>query len=156
MPNAISVTIFSAASSSHENAQVCCIAGIMLDEIGQSSIFHLFSWLSHKAKESLHSTKAFEILAAGGVVDEAKILGYSLSMLNDVKIGLHILIDSKDLFWSLNTHRKSVDRSIRADISAITYKIECENINQLSWAIGKVKMSNLETKQMVQSPRFYS
>lgn len=108
----------------------------MLDEFKQSAIFHFLSWSRHEARRPVRSTEASEILVAGEAIDEDKILCFSLSMLNNVQVGLQILVDSEDLFLWLSTEQQSIDKSIQADVSVIRYEFECGNINQLSWIPG--------------------
>lgn len=42
--------------------------------------------------------------------------------------------------------RRSVDKSIRADVNVIRHKFECRNVAKLTWNPGKTNLANAETK----------
>lgn len=77
------------------------------------------SWSSLCPIRPARSAAAAEILAAGEAIDEGKLIAASFSDVYGVRIPLHVLFDSKDLFSSLSTQRRSVDQNVPPDVSAM-------------------------------------
>lgn len=74
-PNAskkLSVLVFSDAGRTSDHGQLCFIAGLLVGELTEGSIFHSVSWSSRKSKRPVKSVGAAEILAAGEAIDEGK------------------------------------------------------------------------------------
>ena len=117
----LTLVIFADASKSDQNGQIGVLCGLMFGNMSPESVFHLITWVSHKAKRPVKSVPAAEILAAGESIDEGKVIKLALVEMLGVKVNLHICIDSKDLFFSMSTHKASIDKSIRSDVGAIRY-----------------------------------
>ena len=59
---------------------------------------------------------------------------------------LIVVLDSKDLYTSLSTQRKSIDRSVRADVNYIRYQFEISNANRICWIPGRLNLADPGTK----------
>lgn len=81
-------------------------------------------------KRPVKSVDSAEILATVEAIDEVKVLTGAYFVLLDMHIDLVVALDSKDLFDTLSTCINSIDRSIRADVSAVWYEFERHKCNQ--------------------------
>lgn len=138
--------ILSDAGRHAENGQLCYIAGLLIDEMAIGSIWHVLSWSSRKAKRPVRSIGAAEILAAGESIDEGKNLARTLSDIHGIHVNLFVVVDSRDLFPSLKTQRNSIDKSIRADVNVIRFKLERRFVSRLTWVPGRVNLADPGTK----------
>ena len=141
-----SVLVFADASRTIDHGQLGYVAGLLIGEFQEGSVWHTLSWSSHKSKRPVKSIGAAEILAAGEAIDEGKVLVNAYRVLLGMDIDLMISLDSKDLFETLSTCRNSIDRSIRADVSVIRYEFETQNVNRFFWIPGKVNLADPLTK----------
>lgn len=71
-----------------------------------------------------------DIFAAGEAIDEGKMLAKSLFTVFSTPVPLLITIDSKDLLTSLNTQKKSVDKSNRSDVNVIRFEFEIRAVDR--------------------------
>lgn len=142
----LSVVVFSDAGRTCGHGQLCFIAGLLIGDFRQGSIFHTVSWSSRKSKRPVKSVGAAEILAAGEAIDEGKIIAQAYSILLGMKMDLLIALDSKDLFQSLSTQRNSIDKFIRADVNVIRHEFETQNVHKIMWIPGKQNLADPGTK----------
>lgn len=84
-------------------------------------VFHTVSWSSHKSKRQVLSIEAAKIDAAGEAINEVKLLAGTLSTVLVNSLHLQVLLDSRDMFLSLDTKRISTYKSIRPDVYLIRY-----------------------------------
>lgn len=139
--------MFSDASRVDENGQIGVLTGLLVGEMENNSIYHPLSWISHKAKRPVKSVPAAEILAATEGIDEGKTISSAYSELMCMDIKLRLCVDSKDLFTSLSTHRNSIDRSIRGDVSCIRFEFQTGAVDKISWVPGNVNLADPLTKK---------
>ena len=127
----ISVLVFCDAGRSTENARLSVISGLLIGSMESGSVYHAVSWFSHKCKRPVRSIPAGEILAAGEGIDDGVVLKRAYALLLDVDVDLIVALDSKDLYSSLSTQRKSIDRSVRSDVNFIRYQFETRQANRI-------------------------
>lgn len=139
------IVSFADASHSQDASQLCFIIGIIYGEIKDGSMFHLISWASHKSRRPVRSTPAAEILAASDAVDKLIVLSTAIETILGINIELWALVDSKDLYSALTTQRKSIDRSVRGDVSCIRFKFETES-DVMGWIPGNCNPADIGTK----------
>lgn len=84
---------------------------------------HILSWLSYKSKRTVRSIGAAEFLAASEAIDGGQLLKSALSLLLGMPVPLYIIVDSRDLYISLSTRHKSIDKSIRAKLNVVCSRI---------------------------------
>eukprot|EP00171_Calliarthron_tuberculosum_P022021 IDg22021t1 len=142
----VSIVTFSDASRSNESGQIAYISGLLIGDLQMGSIFHTLSWTSHKSKRPVRSIGSAEIIAAGGAIDEGKLIAKAFEILLSFQIDYHAVLDSKDLWDSLSTCHTPLDKSIRADVSVIRYEFETHNVNKMTWIPGKCNLSDPLTK----------
>lgn len=106
----MSILAFADAFKGDSHGQLGVLTGLLFGELRNNAIYHPLSWLSHKSKSPVRSVPAAEILAAGEAIDEAKNISRAYSKILAVHVGVHLCVDSKDLFNSLATQRNSIDR----------------------------------------------
>ncbi len=112
----LSVLFFADASRKDDHGQFCFLSGLLFGDLKLDSIFHVLSWSSIKSRRPVKSVASAETLAAGEAIDEGKVLVNALAELLNIKIGLWVALDSKDLFSTLSSCRLALDRSIRYDV----------------------------------------
>lgn len=142
----ISVVIFSDAGRPSDYGQIGHIGGILLGPLTQGSIFHTLSWRSHLSSRPTKSSGSAETLAAGDEIEKGKIIVDTLNILFCDGNHLVFVVDSKELFTSLSTCRALIDKSMRADISLISYNFETRRLNRLVWIPGSLNPSDVLTK----------
>lgn len=94
----------------------------------------------------MKSIGAAEILAARDAIDEAKVIAGAYRKLLNMEIQVMVVLDPKDLFTTLSTCRRSVDRSIRENVNVIRFEFETQKVNPISWIPGKLKTAYPLTK----------
>lgn len=112
---------FSDAGLPNDSTQLSYITGLLIGSLDEASIYHVVSWTSHKSRGPVRSIAAGGTLAAGEAIDDGTVLKRVYSMLIDIDVELIVALDSRDLFSSLATQRKSIDRSIQSDVNFIRY-----------------------------------
>lgn len=142
----LSVLVFSDAGRTTDHCQLCFIAGLLIGDMTNGSIIHTVSWSSRKSKRPVKSVGAAEILAAGEAIDEGKLIAQSYSMILGFQLDLIIVLDSKDLFYSLSTQRNSIDKSIRANVNVIRHEFEIRNVHKIIWIPGNLNLADPGTK----------
>lgn len=142
----LSNPVFSDAGRTCDHGQLCFVAGFLVGDLTEGSIFHAISWSSRKSKRPVKSVGAAEILAAGEAFDEGKIIAQAYSTLLGQKIDLIVALDSKYLFQSLSTQRNSIDKSIRDDVNVIRHEFETNNVHEIICIPGKQNLANHGTK----------
>lgn len=100
------------------------------------SIFHPFSWISHNYKRPVKIVPASEILATSKGNDESKMIFYPYMELMNVKVRVHMCMDSKDLCTSSYTQRKCIDHSIPSDVACLRQEFQVGNLAETSWRTG--------------------
>ena len=138
----LTILVFADASKGDDHGQLGLITGLLVGEMKNDAIFHTLSWLSHKSKRPVKSVPAAEILASAEAIDEAKMISHAFSEIMNMNIGVHLCVDSKDLFTSLSTQRNSIDRSIRGDVASIRFEFQVGNVNKISWIPGKINLAD--------------
>ena len=118
----LSVLIFADSNQQSHHRQLSYSAGLLFGNLESGSIFHAFSWSSHKSKHTVKSVSFAETLAAVEVIEEGKVLVKTIEELLGTEVNLRVVADSKDLFSTLSTCRLATDRSIRGDISSIRFE----------------------------------
>lgn len=86
-------------------------------------------------------------MAVFNASNEGKNLRYTSSILLGKSLDLFIVTNSKDLYTSLSTKRKSIDRSIHADINLIQYAFETGYINNIVGIPGATNTADSDTKK---------
>lgn len=117
----VSLVAFSDAVHSYEVSQQCYIVGLVVGPVERGSVFHLLTWASQKSRRPVKSTADAEILAAGESIDEIVMLREALEIIYNVQLTLMVLVDTKDLYHSLDSQHNSVDRSVCGDVNAIRF-----------------------------------
>ena len=145
-PHAVSIAVFADAGRLEDHGQLAFVSGLLIGPLALDSTFHTISWMSHKSKRPVRSIAAAEILAASAAIDEGKILKSTFSLLMATPIQLVIIVDSKDLYTSLSTHRNSIDKSVRADVNVIRFEYEMGNVDQICWLPGSLDFADPATK----------
>lgn len=74
---------------------------------------HTTTWGSHKSHRPAKSIGLAEILAAGESIGSGKRLVKCYQELLNIKVGLDIVVDTKDLYTTLSTCRNSIEKSIK-------------------------------------------
>lgn len=138
--------IFSDAGRRHDHSQLASNAGPLIDDMATESIYLAISWSSHRAKKPVRSIGADEILAAGELIDEEKILAACIGTVNKTFILLHIVLDSHDLFLPFPTQRQSISKPLRADVSLIRFEFESRNVAEFTWIPGRLNLADVVTK----------
>lgn len=69
-----SIIVICNARRCAESGQLCHIGGILVGPLKSNPIFHVASWISHKARRPVKSIGADETLAAGEEIDIGKTL----------------------------------------------------------------------------------
>lgn len=87
-----SIVNFCDAGRATECRQKLGLSTVLIDQLGQGSIFHALSWCFHKSKCPGWSAGAAEILAAGEDIDESEMFKRTLSLFYKSKLALF-------LFW---------------------------------------------------------
>lgn len=142
----LTVVVFSDAERPTENAQLSHVAGLLIGQLEEGSVYHTISWQSQKSRHPVRSIAAGEILAAGEAIDEGLVLKRTFALLLDMEIELVVVLDSKDLYSSLATQRKSIERSVRADVNFIQYQFETKQANRICWIPGRLNLADPGTK----------
>lgn len=101
--------------------QKCCITGILAGPLQHGSNFNVFDLFSNNPYRVVKLFAAPETLAASDVIDQRKIMKIALSKLLYTHIPLIVTVDLIHLYDSITTQRYSIDPSIRADISYISF-----------------------------------
>lgn len=140
---------FADASKPSEYGKLGIVIGLLVGDFKQDSIFHTITWMSHKAKRPTKSVPAAEILAASEAIDESKVIAFTLRELLNVKVKVQVCVESKDLFTSLSTQRKSIDRSIRSDVAFIRYEIQVGAVDKITWIPGSLTLPTFSQKLTV-------
>lgn len=97
-------------------------------------------------KKACRSAGAAEILAASGVIDKGKILKAEISKIVNGTGPLSNGINSKELYSSLSTRRKSIDKSIRAVVNVIRFEYEGGDVSVMCWPDGSAALIELDNK----------
>ena len=95
----VSVVMFSDAARPCHRDQLGFIGGILLRYLATGSIFHFAASRSSFSSGSVKSIGSAEVLAAGRVEDEAKLIASSYSELLGISIHLVCAVDSKDMYF---------------------------------------------------------
>lgn len=143
----LSVLVFTDASRTDDVGQLGVLAGPLVDEMKNNSIYHAISWMSHKSKRPVKNVPAAEIFAAPEGVDEEKTITKTYSEILDMDIKLRLTVDSKDIFSSLSTQMNSIIKSIRGDMSCLRYEFQTGAVNQVSWIPGQASLADPLTKK---------
>lgn len=106
----------------------------------------LYHSLLYKSKRPVMSKAAGEILIAGEPIDEGLVLKRAYVLLQNMDIELIVALYPKDLFSSLPTQRKSVDRSVRANVNFIIYQFETSQANRICCIPGRLNLADSSTK----------
>lgn len=117
--HSLSIVAFAASSHLHSGSQLCYVFGLIIGKIQQGSIFHLFSWASHKSRRLVQSTSAAEILAAGEAVKEVVFIRRALEAVYNISPLLAIFVDAKHLYSSLSSQRNAMNKSVCGDLNSI-------------------------------------
>lgn len=114
-----SILVFWDARRNADLASV--LAELLLDYVQKDTVFHFLSWIIPKSRSPVKFVGAAEVLAAGEINGEVKMLRLALSTFAPIDINFTVVIDSRDLlnFFSICTN--SDDRSIRTNVSDISY-----------------------------------
>lgn len=129
-----------------DRAQLRHAAGVLFGAIEALSVFHIWSWSSHRCKWPVKSIWAAEYLAAGKAIDECKILSLTQSLIYKTDIALVLVLDSKDPFTSLSTQRNAIDNSMRGDVHGIRHNFETKAVSCMAWVSRKEILADLGTK----------
>ena len=142
----VSILVFADAAKPGEHGQVGYLAGFLIGELKEGSVFHLITWRSHRSARPVKSTASAETIAAGDAFEDAKLLAELYSLLLVSGIETTLFVDSKDLFHSLSTCRVPEDKSIRADVSLLRYYFETGSLKKCVWIPGKLNPADALTK----------
>lgn len=129
----LSVFVFADASRVDDAGQLGVVTGLLVVPMEKGSIYHVLSWISHKAKPPVCSIPAAELFAAAEGIDDGKVVCNTYNELLCVKVKLCICVDSKDLFSSLSAQKMSIDKSIRGDVSFIRYEFQTGAFSKTLW-----------------------
>lgn len=143
----LSVLVFTDASRTDDVGRLGVFTGMLIDEMEENAIFHAISWVSHKSKLPVKSVPAAEILAAFEGIDEGKTIAKAYTEVLDMEIKLRFALYYKDLFTSLSTQKKSIDKSIRGDVSCIRYEFQTGAVDKISWIPGQANLAEPLTKK---------
>lgn len=103
--------------------------------------FHVISWTSHEANQTVKSIGAAEILAASETNDTGKSI-CAYRKLYDIDTNLVTALDSKDLYKLLTTQQQSIGQSIRGDVSVIRYEFETRIVHEVFLIPEKLNLAN--------------
>ena len=142
----ISVVIFADAGRPSDHGQLAYIAGLLIGDLKQGSIFHTVGWRSHLSMRPTKSSGSEETLAAGEAIDDGKIIAATYNLLLGEGIPLLIGVDCKDLFNCIYTCHTPTDKSIWADVSLIRHKFVTHKVNIAIWIPGSVNPADVLTK----------
>lgn len=124
--HSLSMVLFCSSGRSGNARQIFLIGGLLIDDLHVGSIFHVISWYSNKAHRPVRSICTAETIAAGEGINVGKTIPQIYSLLLCLQVDLVIVADSKDLYTTLTTRRKSVDRSIRGDMVLFDSSLKCK------------------------------
>lgn len=136
---------FSDGIYTKEACQICYIVGLMIGTVSKVNPFHLLSWVSHRSRRPAKYTPSAEILAESEAVDEIVKLKNDLSKLVDVKILTMVIVDAKDLYYSLSSKTNTVGKSFRPDIHVMRFNFETV-VDVFSWISGSLNPADVGTK----------
>lgn len=106
------------------------------------SIYHVLFWSSHKSKRPGLYIGTAEIIAAGEIINEGKMLATTASSLHSSRVSLLIALYSKDMFTSLSTQRNGMDKPIHEDKNYIWHAFECRNVLNSIWIRRKEHLAD--------------
>lgn len=138
--------VFADPTSQADHDQLSYFAVILSGDVAEGKSTHVSSWSSHKSKRPTRSIVAAEVQAASLPIDEGKRLKPALSLQLRMPIPLNIVVDSKYLYMSLSTRRKSIDKSTRADVHVVRSELEVANSDAMYWLLGSVLHASPGTK----------
>ncbi len=142
----LSILIFADTSRKDDYGQLCFLSGLLFGDLKLDSIFHVLSWSPRKSRRPVKSVASAETLAAREAIDEGKVLVNALTELLNIKIGLWIAVDSKDLFSSLSTCWLALDRSIRGVVGSIRFEFATKTISKMISLLGTINLADSGTK----------
>lgn len=128
----LSILVFADASRIDDVGQLGVLTGLLLGPMKKDSLYHMISWVSHKAKTPVKSIQAAGIFAAAKGIDDFKIACSVYNEILDVNVKLRLCVDSKDIFSSLSTQKNSIDKSIRGDVSSRRFEFHTDAVDSIS------------------------
>lgn len=87
--------------SANDEVQLCYIAGLIIGDLANGSIFHIISDFSRKSRPSISTVVAARVIAACEAIYEGNLIAHANSILLGNKIELIIALQSKYLLQEL-------------------------------------------------------
>ena len=144
----LSVLVFADASRTDDCGQLGVVTALLVGDMKKNSIYHIVSWVSHKAKPPVKSVPAAEIFTAAEGIYEGKTLARAYSELLDIDIKVRLCVDSKDLFTSLSTQKNSIDKAIQGDVGCIRFEFQTGAVDMVSWIPGNINLADPLTEKV--------
>lgn len=107
------------------------IVGLFIDTLIFGFTHYVVSWSFQISKRPVKSISSSEIFTAGETIDIGKLIVNAYRSVYNTDIDLFIVIESKDLFTTLFTQRKSINRSNHRDVAVIRYKFETKTVSEM-------------------------
>lgn len=127
----VCIFVFPDVGLPSDSAQLFIVCGLLIGSLNHETYYLTVSRASHEAKCSVRFIAAEKIPAASEGINEGMILKRKYALLLILIIELLVVLDSKDLYTSLFTHRQLIDSSIPADVNYIWYQSELGSADQI-------------------------
>lgn len=85
-PHYAHIMVFSDSGRVTDHGQLFYVSGLLVNYPTNGAIFYTLSWSSHESKKTVKITDAAEIIAAGELSDEGRVLCDALQLIIDVKL----------------------------------------------------------------------
>ena len=143
----LNVVCFADASKVEDKGQLGMVTGLMVGDFTTGAVFHALTWFSKRAKRPVKSTASAEVLATGAAADEGILLKHACFKIFGVNVGLHVILDTMDLYDTISTKRLPTDKAIKGDVASLRYDFEIRAIDKMIWIPGKFNLSDPLTKR---------
>lgn len=104
--------VITGAGRPSTSTQPSAICGVLICSLGRGAFYQTVSWTFHNSKHSIKPIAACKILAAGEGIDERAMFKKTNSLLPSLNVNHDVVLDSKDFYTFLSTHRHSINRSV--------------------------------------------